>query len=82
MLNSQKRKKNTDLSSFTTDFAAENAPTWGCYLYDVIDELQCLSLSKYLPVLCYIIIHEIVIFHSINGETCDKQIFAVGLLCC
>ena len=27
MLNSQKRKKNTILSSFITDFTAENAPT-------------------------------------------------------
>ena len=29
MLNSLKRKKNTDLSTFLTDFIAENAPTSG-----------------------------------------------------
>ena len=33
MLNSQKRKKNTILSSFITDFTAENAPTSGRYLW-------------------------------------------------
>ena len=33
MLNSQKRKKNTVLSSFITDFTAENAPTSGRYLW-------------------------------------------------
>ena len=32
MLNSQKRKKNTFLSSFITDFASDNAPTSGCCL--------------------------------------------------
>ena len=33
MLNSQKRKKNTVLSSFITNFTAENAPTSGRYLW-------------------------------------------------
>ena len=43
--------------------------------YDVIDELQRLSLSKCFPALCHKLIYEIVIFHSINRETCDKIIF-------
>ena len=68
MLNLQKRKKNTVLSIFITDFIAENAPT-----YDIIDELQRLSLSKYFPALCHKLIHEIAIFRSINRETCDKS---------
>ena len=33
MLNSQKRKKNTVLLSFITNFTAENAPTSGRYLW-------------------------------------------------
>ena len=33
MLNSQKRKKNTVLSSFITNFIVENAPTSGRYLW-------------------------------------------------
>ena len=37
--------------------------------YDVIDELQCLSLSKSFPALCHKLIYEIAPFHSINGET-------------
>ena len=40
--------------------------------YDVIDELRRLSLSKSCPALCHKLIYEIAIFHSINGETCDK----------
>ena len=66
MLNSQKRKKNTDLSSFITDFTAENA-------YNVIDKLRRLSLSECFPVLCHKLIYEIAIFHSINQETCDNS---------
>ena len=48
--------------------------------YDVIDELRHLSLSKCFPVLCHKLIYEIVIFHSINRETCDKYNYVS--LCC
>ena len=37
--------------------------------YDIIDELQHLSLSKRCQALCHKLVYEIVIFHSINGET-------------
>ena len=40
--------------------------------YNVRDELQRLGLSKSLPMLSHILIYVIAIFHSINGETCDK----------
>ena len=41
-------------------------------IYDfILEELRRLSLSKYVLVLCYELIYEIVIFHSINRET-DK----------
>ena len=43
--------------------------------YDVIDELRRLSLSKSCSALCHKLIYEIAIFHSINGETCDKAIY-------
>ena len=70
MLNSQKRKKNTVLSSFIADFTAENAPTSGRYL-------SRHSLSKYFSVLCHKLIYEIAIFHSINQETCDKLYYYI-----
>ena len=40
--------------------------------YDVIGKLRRLGLSKCFPALCHKLIYEIAIFHSINGETCDK----------
>ena len=43
--------------------------------YDVINELQRLSLSKSCPALCHKLIYEIAIFHSITEETCDKVIY-------
>ena len=46
-----------------------------CY---VIDELGRLSLSKSCPALCHKLIYEIAIFHSINGETCDKIYLSGG----
>ena len=51
-LNSENFKKNADLSSFLTDFTAENAQT-SCCTYDVIDELRRLSLSKSCSALCH-----------------------------
>ena len=48
--------------------------------YDVIDELQCLSLSKCFPALCNKLIKEITIFHSINRETFDKYYFDTFLV--
>ena len=47
--------------------------------YDVIDELRRLSLSKSYPALCHKLIYEIAIFHSINGETCDKRFYVTML---
>ena len=47
MLNSRKRKKNTDFFSFITYLTAENAPNVGALnTYDVTDELRRLNLSK------------------------------------
>ena len=46
---------------------------------DVIDELARLSLSKICPALCHKLIYEIAIFHSINGETCDKSLFKIEI---
>ena len=43
--------------------------------YDVIGELRHLSLSKSCPALCHKLVYEIAIFHSINGETCDKVLY-------
>ena len=80
MLNSQKRKKNTVLSKFITDFTAKNAPTSGV-TYDVIDELRRLSLSKCFPALCHKLINEIAIFHSINREICDNTISWCWIRC-
>ena len=48
--------------------------------YDVIDELRRFSLSKCFSALCHKLIYEIAIFHSINGETCDKYFFITVLL--
>ena len=45
--------------------------------YDVIDKLRRLGLSKCVPALCHKLIYEIAIFHSINGETCDKYIYDI-----
>ena len=77
MLNSQKRKKNTDLLSFIADFLRQTRQRRGV-TYDVIGELQRLSLSKCFPALCHKLIYEIAIFHSINGETCDKLIYEIA----
>ena len=41
-------------------------------IYDVIDKLRRLGLSKSCSVLCHKLIYDIAIFHSINGESCDK----------
>ena len=46
-----------------------------CVTYDVIDELRRLSLSKSSLALCHKLIYEIAIFHSINGERCDKILY-------
>ena len=43
-----------------------------CIIFEVIDELQHLSLSKSCTALCHKSIYEIAIFHSINRETRDK----------
>ena len=40
--------------------------------YDVIDDLRRLGLSKDVTMICHKSIYEILIFHSINRETCDK----------
>ena len=45
---------------------------------DAIDEPRSLSLSKYFPALCYKFIYEIAIFHFINRETCDKEVFCIA----
>ena len=81
MLNSQKRKKNTVLSSFITNFTAENAPTSG-FTYDVIDELRRLSLSKCFPPLCHKLIYhmilylwsEISLFHKLISDVAPGSI--------
>ena len=44
-------------------------------VYDVIDELRRLGLSKSCSALCHKLIYDIAIFHSINGESCDKIIY-------
>ena len=86
MFNSQKPKKNTDLSCFITDFTAEKPANVGVFAYDVImviDELQHLILSKCFLALYLKLIYEIAIFHSITmitGETCDKCHLRLGSL--
>ena len=72
MLNSQKHKKNTDLLSFIANLLRKTRQRRDV-TYDVIDKLRRLSLSKCCPALCHKLIYEIAIFHSINGETCDKE---------
>ena len=37
-------------------------------MYDVIEELRRLSLSKYFPALCHKLIYDFIIFYSINGK--------------
>ena len=73
MLNSQKRKENTVLSSLCLILLRKTCQRRGV-TYDVIDELRRLSLSNCFPVLCHKLIYEfqIAIFHSINRETCDR----------
>ena len=44
--------------------------------YDVIEELGCLSISKYFSVLYHELIYDIAIFYSLKGETCDKICFS------
>ena len=50
MLKSQKRKKNTVLSSFIADFTAENAPTSGRYLWR---HRRTATSQKCVPALCH-----------------------------
>ena len=71
MLISQKRKKNTVLSSFITVLLWKTRHRRSV-TYDVKDELRRLSLSKCFLALCHKLIYEIAIFHSINEEICDK----------
>ena len=65
----EKRKGNTYLSSLIYDFTAKNALISVRYLY----ELKLVSLLKCFPVLYNKLIFELAIFHSKNGETCDKR---------
>ena len=40
----------------------------------------CLGLSKCFPALCHKLIHEIAIFHSVNGEISDKLCFNIMII--
>ena len=71
MLNSQKRMKNTVLSSFLTPLLRKMRESWSV-TYDVIGEMRRLSLSKFFPALCHKLIYKLAVFHSINRETCEK----------
>ena len=62
MFNSQKRKKNTVLSSLLPILLRKTRQRRSV-TYDVMDELRRRSQSKCVSVL----------FHSINGGTCDKR---------
>ena len=61
MLNSQKRKKNTVLLSFITNFTARKRRQRRGVTYDVIDELQRLSLSICFPPLCHKLIYHMIL---------------------
>ena len=69
MLNSQKREKIRVFLPILLRKTRQRRDV----TYDVIDELRRLGLSKCFLVLCHKLIYEIAIFHSINGETCDKK---------
>ena len=68
MLNSQKHEKNQVFLPILLRKTRQRRDV----TYDVIDKLRRLGLSKCFPALCHKLIYEIAIFHSINGETCDK----------
>ena len=78
MLNSQKSKKR-QLHRDLLPILLWEARQRRSVTYDVIGELQRLSLSKCFPALCHKLIYEIAIFHSINGETCYK--LYIGIFC-
>ena len=69
MLNSQKREK---YQVFFLPILLRKTRQSRDVTYDVIDKLRRLGLSKCFLALCHKLIYEIAIFHSINGETCDK----------
>ena len=69
MLNSQKRAK---IRVFCPNLLRKTRQRRDV-TYDVIDKLRRLGLSKCFPALCHKLIYEIAIFHSINGEICDKK---------
>ena len=71
MLNSQKREKNRVFLPILLRKTRQRRDV----TYDVIGELRRLGLSKCCLALCHKLIYEIAIFHSINGETCDKSIY-------
>ena len=75
MLNSQKRAKIRVFCPILLRKTRQRRDV----TYDVIDKLRRLGLSKCFPVLCHKLIYEIAIFHSINGETCDKHKIHVGI---
>ena len=68
-----------NLSLFYRTMLLEYPSVLSRFYYDVIDKLRRLSLSKSCPALCHKLIYEIAIFHSINGETCDKPLLSI---CC
>ena len=74
MLKFTKMQENTVLLSRITYFIAENAPTSERYLWH--HKWTAMSQPiKCFRALCHTLIYEIAIFHSINGETCDKSNF-------
>ena len=74
MLNSQKHKKKQFYRVLLLILLRKTRQRRGV-TYDVIDELQRLSLSKCFPALCHKLIYEIAIFHSIKRETCDNSLY-------
>ena len=64
MLNSQKRKKNTVLSSFITNvpILLRKTRQRRGVTYDVIDELRRLSLSKCFPPLCHKLTYHMILY--------------------
>ena len=81
MLNSQKRKKILLYRVLLQILLRKTRQRRGV-TYDVIEELRRLSLSKCFPALCHKLIYEIAIFHSINRETCDKNVHVIKVNNC
>ena len=76
MLNSQKRQKIRVFLPILLRKTRQRRDV----TYDVIDKLRRLGLSKCFLMLCHKLIYEIAIFHSINGETCDKTLYLLTIL--